>query len=233
MKETGMTQNDTDNKTDENSKANRRAFLRALYGAAPDNLYLELRCIHPATGEVRTLWGRMSSKRQLASILKQADALNDDGYGVYFAPCLRRERKGSADSAAWVSALWIDIDGDETQRLSDMEKLRSRGMAVQSSQKHIRIFLSLPGDVAEERSAALEVIDQLPYDPLLRGKVSFEVIAWDKPGAGTPMLETMPPQEAINLGLPKPSECDIVVVIFWAPMGTPLPHPEYHNLNLG
>ena len=91
-----MTQNEAVNKTDKNSNTDRRTFLRALYGAAPDDLYLELRCIHPATGEVRTLWGRMDSKRQLASILRQADVLNDEGYGVYFAPCLRRERKGSA-----------------------------------------------------------------------------------------------------------------------------------------
>jgi len=92
--------------------------------------------------------------------------------------------------------------------------------------RHMRIFLSSPGDVADERALALQVIEQMPYDPLLRGKVTFEVVAWDKPGAGTPMLATMTPQEAINQGLPRPSECDIVVVIFWARMGTPLPE-EY------
>lgn len=91
---------------------------------------------------------------------------------------------------------------------------------------HIRIFLSSPGDVADERTIALRIIDQLPYDPLLRGKVTFDVIAWDKPGASTPMLATMTPQEAINRGLGKPSDCDIVVVLFWTRMGTPLP-PEY------
>jgi hypothetical protein len=64
--------------------------------------------------------------------------------------------------------------------------------------RHIRIFLSSPGDVADERAIALNVIDQLPYDPTLRGKISIEVVAWDKPGAGTPMLATMTPQEAID-----------------------------------
>ena len=53
---------------------------------------------------------------------------------------------------------------------------------------------------------------QLPYDPLLRGKVTFEIVAWDQPGAGDPMLATMTPQAAIAAGLPKPSQCDIVVV---------------------
>lgn len=40
------------------------------------------------------------------------------------------------------------------------------------------------------------------------------------------MLATMTPQEAINRGLAKPSDCDIVIVIFWGRMGTPLP-PVY------
>jgi hypothetical protein len=35
--------------------------------------------------------------------------------------------------------------------------------------------------------------------------VHIEFVAWDKPGAGTPMLATMRPQEAIARGLLKPS----------------------------
>jgi hypothetical protein len=66
----------------------------------------------------------MRDKRRLAAVLKQADKFNAEGFGLYFAPCLRREKKGSADSAAWVPALWIDIDGDEQHRQRDLEKLR-------------------------------------------------------------------------------------------------------------
>ena len=76
-----MTQNTPVSKTDESTRADRRAFLRALYGSAPDDLYLELRCIHPETGEVRTRWGRMGDKRGLGSALKGADKLNSEGYG--------------------------------------------------------------------------------------------------------------------------------------------------------
>lgn len=86
----------------------------------------------------------------------------------------------------------------------------------------IRVFLSSPGDVTEERQIALEVIERLPNRPAFREKVAFRIIAWDKPGAGTPMRATLTPQEAINKGLPRPSECDIVIVIFWSRMGTPL-----------
>jgi hypothetical protein len=80
----------------------------------------------------------------------------------------------------------------------------------------LRVFLSSPGDVNDERKAVLEVLDRLPYRPAYRERVQFRVIAWDKPGADTPMLATMSPQEAIEAGLPRPSECDIVVVIFWS-----------------
>lgn len=100
-----------------------------------------------------------------------------------------------------------------------------------SQPKHFRIFISSPSDVKTEREIAMTIIEQLPYDPILRGKVTFEIIAWDKLGGGTPLLANVTPQQAINDGLPKPSECDIVVVIFWARMGTPLPYPSYQKPN--
>lgn len=84
-----------------------------------------------------------------------------------------------------------------------------------------RVFLSSPGDVNDERRAVLEVLERLPNRPAFREKVGFRVVAWDKPGADTPMLATMSPQEAIDAGLPRPSECDIVICILWARMGTP------------
>ena len=89
--------------------------------------------------------------------------------------------------------------------------------------QHLRVFLASPGDVAEERQRAQEILEQLPYDPLLRGSVTIETVAWDKRGAGAPLLASMTPQEAIAQGLPKPSACDIVIVIFWSRMGTLLP----------
>jgi hypothetical protein len=83
------------------------------------------------------------------------------------------------------------------------------------------MFVASPGDVAEEREIARSVIQALPQDPLLRGKVTTDVVTWDGPG-GVAMEATMVPQEAIKTGLPRPSECDIVVLIAWLRMGTPL-----------
>ncbi|NWJ44776.1 MAG: SUMF1/EgtB/PvdO family nonheme iron enzyme [Chloroflexi bacterium] len=85
----------------------------------------------------------------------------------------------------------------------------------------VKVFLSSPGDVNEERKLALDVLANLPNRPSLRDKVSFRAVAWDKLGAGTPMIASKSPQEAIDEGLPKPSKCDIVVVILWSRMGTP------------
>ena len=96
-------------------------------------------------------------------------------------------------------------------------------MTTRSAPLHLRIFISSPGDVADERGIALQLFERLQYDPLLRGRVTIEAVAWDKPGGDAPLLATMTPQEAINQGLLKPSETEIVVVIFWARMGTPLP----------
>ena len=97
----------------------------------------------------------------------------------------------------------------------------------------IRIFLASPGDVNEERAVALEVFDMLEYDPLFKrdgtGGVSIHAVAWDKPGGDTPMRATKTPQTAIKEGLPTPSACDVVLVLFWSRMGTPLPHPEYQK----
>lgn len=96
--------------------------------------------------------------------------------------------------------------------------------------RHIRVFLSSPGDVPEERQLATKVLYDLPFDPLLAGKITIQVVAWDQPGSATPLLATVTPQEAINQGMPLPADCDLVIVIFWSRMGTPLP-PEYTKPN--
>ena len=85
---------------------------------------------------------------------------------------------------------------------------------------HLHIFLSSPGDVSRERQLTREVIDRIQSERAHRGRLKLEIVAWDKPGAGTAMPAQLEPQEAIDRGLKKPSQCDIVIVIFWARMGT-------------
>lgn len=85
-----------------------------------------------------------------------------------------------------------------------------------------RVFLSSPGDVAEERARAREVLIRLQRKPLLRERVTIDVVSWNDPDAPAPMLAGLPPQDAVNRGLPTPSECDLTIVVLWARMGTPL-----------
>ena len=55
-----------------------------------------------------------------------------------------------------------------------------------TSPLRVRVFLASPGDVTDERALALRVLERLPYDPFLRGRIVVETVAWDKPGADTP-----------------------------------------------
>jgi len=91
-----------------------------------------------------------------------------------------------------------------------------------AEQLYLRIFLSSPGDVTDERSLAKEVIERLESERAHRNRLRLEIVAWDKPGAGTAMPAHLEPQEALNQRLKKPSDCDIVIVIFGYRMGTPL-----------
>jgi LuxR family glucitol operon transcriptional activator len=89
--------------------------------------------------------------------------------------------------------------------------------------KSFKIFVSSPGDVKEERELAITILKEIEEEPSFQRDVHIDVVAWDKRNAGVPMLVNMTPQEAINEGLPMPSECDIVILIIWCRMGTPLP----------
>jgi hypothetical protein len=88
---------------------------------------------------------------------------------------------------------------------------------------HFRVFIATPGDLSAERHAVFDTIMRLPYDPLLRDKVSLQAVAWDGPFLFAPMLASMDPQQAISAGMPLPSQCDIVIVAFHGRIGTPLP----------
>ena len=54
----------------------------------------------------------------------------------------------------------------------------------------LRFFLSSPGDVADERTFAQQVIEQeLPKDPFVRGLVDCEAVRWDDPLSPTKVEE--------------------------------------------
>ncbi|MGB1287796.1 MAG: hypothetical protein ACPG7F_14750, partial [Aggregatilineales bacterium] len=134
------------------------------------------------------------------------------------------------DGVAAVSVLLETLQSDvgKTQQkqidnfLNQLQSLDKETEQVSiKADNHFRIFLSSPGDVSDERAIAVNLIENLQYLNEFRGLVSLEVVAWDQPGA-PPMEANLPPQEAINRNMPLPSACDVVVVIFWKRMGTPV-----------
>src|SRR4051812_46752679 len=98
--------------------------------------------------------------------------------------------------------------------------------------QHLRVFLASPGDVADERALVRHLLkDELPYDPFLRGRVTFDVVSWDDPAAPTPMPARLTPQEAVIQFETKPSECDIVIVVLWSRLGTHLDLSKFQKAN--
>jgi WD40 repeat protein len=79
--------------------------------------------------------------------------------------------------------------------------------------KTIRIFVSSPSDVAEERSIAARVIQRLQerYEDV----TNLNAIFWEH----EPLLATQSFQDQI----PRPSQADIVVCTLWSRLGTRLP----------
>jgi WD40 repeat protein len=85
----------------------------------------------------------------------------------------------------------------------------------------LRIFISSPADVAPERRRAALVIEKLAKDYAR----FFEIkpYLWET----EPMLASGHFQDAI---LP-PGETDILALILWARLGTPLPAPKYRGMD--
>ncbi|HXI29465.1 MAG TPA: AAA family ATPase, partial [Vicinamibacterales bacterium] len=91
---------------------------------------------------------------------------------------------------------------------------------------HLRVFISSPGDVGDERRIAREVIDQLPHEPLLEGKVTIEAVAWDAPEAPAPLAASETPQESVNRYKGLAADADLTIVIVWRRIGTPFIGPQ-------
>lgn len=85
-----------------------------------------------------------------------------------------------------------------------------------------KIFISSPGDVRAERDVAERVINQLGKDMEILPRWRLQAVRWDKDSEGVVLEARLSPQAAVSRKLPKPSECDLVLVILGSRMGTPL-----------
>jgi energy-coupling factor transporter ATP-binding protein EcfA2 len=87
---------------------------------------------------------------------------------------------------------------------------------------HLRIFLSSPGDVADERELAARIVDDLDHSPEFRDSFRLQPLRWDDPLVTLPMPINQTAQKSVDRYLIKPSACDLVVVLFYSRLGTPV-----------
>jgi WD40 repeat protein len=78
----------------------------------------------------------------------------------------------------------------------------------------LRVFISSPGDVSEERALAERVFQRLAQE--FTDRVRLEVVLWEH----EPLFGHAGFQEQIE----RPSRCDLVVSILWSRLGTRLPN---------
>ncbi len=90
----------------------------------------------------------------------------------------------------------------------------------QGEPAQFRVFLVSPSDVPLECKLAREVITHISSKRRFRGRVGIEVVSWDQLTAATE--PSLTPPEAIARGLPKPEDCDLLVVILWSRFDTEL-----------
>ena len=86
------------------------------------------------------------------------------------------------------------------------------GIYTPEGKRRIRIFVSSPIDVAEEREKARDVIENLAR--LHQDQLEIESYLYEDKG----LPATAPPQDSVE----NPADCDVVVVILWTRMGTEL-----------
>ncbi|MFH1139069.1 MAG: tetratricopeptide repeat protein [Pseudomonadota bacterium] len=77
----------------------------------------------------------------------------------------------------------------------------------------LKIFVSSPGDVQEERVVAQQIIERLAKQ--YAGDVDLQAVFWEH--------EPLEAHQGFQENLPLPSETDLVVCILWSRIGTRLP----------
>lgn len=82
--------------------------------------------------------------------------------------------------------------------------------------KTIRIFISSPGDVAEERERARQVVDSLRRR--YAGRLELKPVLWED----LPLQADASFQKGIDLVLSKEHGLDVAVFILWSRLGSPL-----------
>lgn len=94
------------------------------------------------------------------------------------------------------------------------------------SARRINIFFSSPRDASEDCKVALDAVRSVQAE---FPDTWLYPYAWDSDSNDYPLLATRSPQASVNEAVPTPSQCDIVVVILWSRIGTPLRLQEFRK----
>ncbi len=84
----------------------------------------------------------------------------------------------------------------------------------------VRIFVSSPSDLDHERALTRSIIEALAQEYLPYFKV--QAVLWEQ--------EALTAAQSFQAGLVRPSDCEIVLVMLWARLGTPLANDPYGGL---
>jgi WD40 repeat protein len=84
----------------------------------------------------------------------------------------------------------------------------------------VLIFVSSPADVEHERSLVKDVIERLGQEYL--PYFTLQAVLWEE--------EALTADRTFQAGLTQPEDCDIVLVILWTRLGSPLPEEPYRGM---
>jgi WD40 repeat protein len=93
-------------------------------------------------------------------------------------------------------------------------------MNQRARDERIRIFVSSPADVEHERAAVKDIVERLgrEYLPYFR----LQAVLWEE--------EALTADRTFQAGLTQPEDCEIVLVILWTRLGSPLPEDPYRGM---
>lgn len=84
---------------------------------------------------------------------------------------------------------------------------------------NLKVFISSPGDVVQERDLAIRVLERLNGE--FGSEVELTAVRWEN--------EPLAATAHFNEELIRPSETDIVIYILWSRLGTPLPREKFQR----
>ncbi len=117
----------------------------------------------------------------------------------------------------------LSSDGNEQvskKACAVLTAFNNRHIIPAGDTKHLSLFISSPDDVHEERQIVRQIVEKLNSDERVGTQVQISIVTCGNPNVYIPMLANQTPKSAMDKEILRPSECDIVLIIIWAGLGT-------------